>query len=394
MTVAWFHAAHIGYPGLMDEQTRTASESQAEHESPERRPTQPQDRRDSGGSRSAPRVDRDESADPEDGPKPSSLRDLRGDSWRYVARRTLREFSKDQCTDLAAALVYYSVLAIFPAAIALLSIVGLVGRSGQTVDTITSTLDQVGASSVSQTVKPILESLSSSTGAGFAFVLGLLTALWSASGYVSSFGRAMNRIYEIPEGRPFWKLRPLMLLLTLVAVVLSAAVALALVVSGPVAQAVGNLVGLGSVAVTVWGIVKWPIMVIAVALIIALLYYAAPNVKQPKFRWISVGAVVAIVVWAVASAIFGVYVANFSNYNKTYGTLAGVVVFLLWLWITNLAMLFGAELDAELERARELQAGMPAEESIQLPPRDTTKIDKEKEKRAEELERARQLSDG
>jgi membrane protein len=350
----------------MDEQTRTA--------------TQPQTR--------------DEPPDPEDAIKPGSLRDLTRESWRYVARRTMREFSKDQCTDLAAALVYYSVLAIFPAAIALLSVVGLVGQSAQTVDTITSVLEQVGAGSVAQTVKPVLESLSTSSGAGLAFVLGLATALWSASGYVSSFGRAMNRIYEIPEGRPFWKLRPLMLLLTLVAVVLAAAVALALVVSGPVAKAVGNFIGLGSVAVTVWGIVKWPVMVIAVALIIALLYYAAPNVKQPKFRWISVGALVAIVAWIVASAVFGVYVANFSNYNKTYGTLAGVVVFLLWLWITNLALLFGAELDAELERARELQAGLPAEESIQLPPRDTTKIDKEEQKRADELERGRQLADG
>jgi membrane protein len=373
----------------MDEQTRTTTDRQDLHGPAQSAGTTPE----AQGLRSQ-RVDRDETADPEDGPKPDSLRDLRKDSWRYVARRTMREFSKDQCTDLAAALVYYSVLAIFPAAIALLSIVGLVGQSGQTVDTITSVLDQVGASSVSQTVKPILESLSNSTGAGFALVLGLLTALWSASGYVSSFGRAMNRIYEIPEGRPFWKLRPLMVLLTLVAVLLAAAVALALVVSGPVAQALGDAIGLGSTAVTVWGILKWPVMVVAVALIIALLYYAAPNVKQPKFRWISVGAVVAIVVWAIASAIFGLYVANFSNYNKTYGTLAGVIVFLLWLWITNLAMLFGAELDAELERARELQAGMPAEESIQLPPRDTTKIDKEEQKRAEELERGRQLADG
>jgi len=339
-------------------------------------------------------VDRDESADPDDSAKPDSLGDLRRESWTYVARRTVREFSKDQCTDLAAALVYYSVLAIFPAAIALLSVVGLVGQADQTVTTLTSVLEDVGAGSVAETITPILQSLSTSSGAGFAFVAGLLAALWSASGYVSSFGRAMNRIYEIPEGRPFWKLRPLMLLLTLVAVVLAAAVALALVVSGPVAQAVGDLIGLGGVAVTIWGIVKWPVMILAVALIVALLYYATPNVKQPKFRWISVGAVVAILTWVVASAAFGVYVANFASYNKTYGTLAGVVVFLLWLWITNLAMLFGAELDAELERARELQAGMPAAESIQLPPRDTTKIDKDEEKRADELERGRQLADG
>ncbi|WP_404392995.1 YihY/virulence factor BrkB family protein [Humibacillus xanthopallidus] len=342
----------------------------------------------------SPPVERDESADPDDPAKPDSLGDLRRDSWRYVARRTVREFSKDQCTDLAAALVYYSVLAIFPAAIALLSVVGLVGQADQTIATVTSILESVGAGGAAEAITPTLQSLSTSSGAGLAFVLGLLAALWSASGYVSSFGRAMNRVYEIPEGRPFWKLRPLMLLLTLVAVVLAAAVALALVLTGPVAEAVGDVIGLGSVAVTVWDIVKWPVMILAVALIIALLYYATPNVQQPKFRWVSVGAVVAILTWVLASAAFGVYVANFSDYNKTYGTLAGVVVFLLWLWITNLAMLFGAELDAELERARELQAGMPAEDSIQLPPRDTTKIDKEEQKRADELEQGRQLADG
>jgi membrane protein len=379
----------------MDAHTRTTSQSADDtHRS------EPTDRSgDRSGDRPGDRpeglpVERDETADPDDSAKPDSLGDLRRDSWKYVARRTVREFSKDQCTDLAAALVYYSVLAIFPAAIALLSVVGLVGQSAQTVTTVTSVLEDVGAGSVAETVRPTLESLSASSGAGFAFVLGLLAALWSASGYVSSFGRAMNRIYEIPEGRPFWKLRPLMLLLTLVAVVLAAAVALALVVTGPVARAVGDVIGLGGVAVTVWDIVKWPVMLVVVALIVALLYYATPNVKQPKFRWVSVGAVVAIVTWVVASAAFGVYVANFSNYNKTYGTLAGVVVFLLWLWITNLAMLFGAELDAELERARELQAGMPAEESIQLPPRDTSKIVKEEQKRADELDRGRQLADG
>ena len=345
-------------------------------------------------TRTDQRVDRDDTADPEDGPKPDSIRDLRRDSWKYVLRRTVREFSKDQCTDLAAALVYYSMLAIFPAAIALLSVVGLVGQADQTVDHLTSVLKDAGAGSAAETVTPILQSLSTSSGAGLAFVAGLAVALWSASGYVSSFGRAMNRVYEIPEGRPFWKLRPLMLLLTLIAVVLAAAVALALVISGPVAQAVGEAVGLGSAAVTAWNIAKWPVMLLAVALIVALLYYATPNVKQPKFRWISVGAIVAILTWIVASAAFGFYVANFSNYNKTYGSLAGVVVFLLWLWITNLALLFGAELDAELERARELQGGMPAEESIQLPPRDTTKIDKEEKKRADEQARGRQLADG
>ena len=186
----------------------------------------------------------------------------------------------------------------------------------------------------------------------------------------------MNRIYEIDEGRPIWKLRPAMLLLTVVLVVLAAAVLLALVLTGPVAESVGDAIGLGSTAVLVWQIAKWPVLLAVVILIVALLYYATPNVKQPKFRWVSVGAVLAIVVWILVSAAFGFYVANFSSYDKTYGALGGVIVFLLWLWLTNLALLFGAELDAELERGRELQSGLAAEETLQLPPRDTRNIEK------------------
>jgi membrane protein len=182
-----------------------------------------------------------------------------------------------------------------------------------------------------------------------------------------------------------------MLIVTALTVVLTALVAISLVLTGPAAQAVGDAVGLGSAAVTVWNIAKWPVLLVVVIAIVALLYYATPNVKQPKFRWISVGAVVAILTWIIASALFGFYVANFSNYNKTYGSLAGVIVFLLWLWITNLALLFGAELDAELERGRELQAGLPAEETIQLPARDTRKSDKAAEKDREDVERARAL---
>ena len=324
--------------------------------------------------------------------KPQAPTDLTKPSWGYVLRKTAREFSTDQCTDLAAALTYYSVLALFPAAIALLSLVGLVGQGQQTVDTLLGILRQVGAGTAVQTLKPALESLSQhSHTAGFALVLGLLTALWSASGYVGAFGRAMNRMYGIREGRPFWKLRPVLLLVTLVAVVLSAVVALALVMTGPAARAVGNAIGLGSTAVLVWDVAKWPLMLVAVVVIVAILYYATPNVEQPRFRWISVGAVLAIVVWVAASAAFGFYVANFSSYDKTYGTLAGVVVLLLWLWITNLALLFGGELNAELERGRELQAGLPAERRVQLPPRDTRKIDKAEAKEAEDVERARRL---
>ena len=305
--------------------------------------------------------------------------------------RPFREFSDDQCTDLAAALTYYSILALFPAAIALLSLVGLVGQGKETVDTLLDILRDVGASSAADTLEPTLTQLSQSQGAGIGLIIGLAVALWSASGYVGAFGRGMNRIYEIDEGRPIWKLRPAMLLVTLVTVVLTAIVALGLVLTGPAAQAVGNALGLGSTVVTVWNIAKWPVLLAVVVLIVALLYYATPNVKQPKFRWISIGAIVAILTWIVASAAFGFYVANFASYNKTYGSLAGVIVFLLWLWITNLALLFGAELDAELERGRELQAGMPAEEVIQLPARDTRKSDKATKKEQADIDRGRRL---
>ena len=324
--------------------------------------------------------------------EPDSPTELSKPSMKYVLRKTAREFSKDQCTDLAAALTYYAILALFPAAIALLSLVGLVGQGPQTVKTLLGILEQIGAGAATQTLGKTLTSLANAPqAAGFAFVIGLLTALWSASGYVGAFGRAMNRMYEVREGRPVWKLRPVMLLVTLVSLILVALVALSLVLTGPAAEAVGNAIGLGSTAVLVWDIVKWPVILAVVVFIVAVLYYATPNVKQPKFRWISIGALFAIVVWVIASAAFGFYVSNFASYNKTYGALAGAVVFLLWLWLTNLALLFGAELDAELERGRELQAGLPAEKTVQLPPRDTKNIEKAEKKEAEDIERGREL---
>jgi membrane protein len=330
--------------------------------------------------------------EPDDDAKPASPTELTKHSWKYVLRKTAREFSGDGCTDLAAALTYYAVLALFPAMIAILSLVGLFGQGQSTVDTLLQILDDVGAGSAGDTLEPTLQSLSDTSGrAGLAFVVGLALALWSASGYIGAFGRAMNKIYEVDEGRPFWKLRPVMLIVTVIAVVIAASIGLALVLTGPAAKAVGDAIGAGSTAVQVWDIAKWPVVLLAVVLLVAILYYATPNVRQPKFRWISVGAVLAILTWMVASALFGFYVANFSSYDKTYGTLAGVIVFLLWLWITNLALLFGAELDSELERARELQAGLPAEEYIQLPPRDTRKTDKAAEKEREDIEQARRL---
>ena len=329
--------------------------------------------------------------DPDDPRKPDTPTDLSRPTRKFILKNTVREFLDDECTDVAAGLTYYAVLSLFPAILALVSILGLVGQSQETTSTVLSMMKDMGAGSMVETIDRPIQQLTRSQAAGFTLVLGLLLAVWSASGYVNSFGRAMNRVYEIDEGRPVWKLRPAMLLVTVVLLVLAAATAIALVVSGPVAEAVGGAVGLSEVAVTVWGIAKWPVLLGIVIVMVAILYHWTPNVRQPKFHWVSVGAVVAIITWVVASAAFGFYVANFSSYNKTYGSLAGAIVFLLWLWITNLALLFGAELDAEMERGRELQAGIEAEETIQLPPRDTTKSEKDAAKAARQVAEARRL---
>jgi len=329
--------------------------------------------------------------EPDEETPPSSPLELSRRSWFYVARKTIREFGSDQCTDLAAALTYYSVLALFPGAIALMSLIGLVGQGRESVDTVLGIMRDVGAGSIADTLQPTLLELSKSTAAGLALILGLLGAAWSASGYVGAFGRALNRVYGVQEGRPVWKLRPAMLGLTAVTLLLAAASLLALVLTGPVAKAVGDEIGLGSTALLVWDIAKWPVIAFVVMAIVALLYWGTPNVRPPRFRWLSVGAFVAIVVWALASAGFGAYVANFSSYDRTYGSLAGVIVFLLWLWITNLALLFGAELDAEIERGRELQSGIAAEETVQLPPRDTRTIEKAEKKRRKDIEKGRRI---
>jgi membrane protein len=336
-------------------------------------------------------TERNRFPDPDDPRKPDSPTDLTKPSLLFVLRKTAREFQQDQCTDLAAALTYYAVLSLFPALLVLVSLLGVFGQGRKTIDSVLETASGVVPSDAMNLLRPTIEQLVQSPSAGIALITGVLGALWSASGYVGAFGRAMNRIYEIDEGRPVWKLRPLQLLLTLGGLVLAAATALMLAISGPVARAVGNAIGAGSVAVTVWNIAKWPIILVCVVLAVAVLYHATPNVKQPKFRWLSIGAGFAIVVWITASVLFGFYVGNFGSYNKTYGALAGVIVFLLWLWITNLALLFGAELDAELERGRQLQAGLPAERDLQLPPRDTRVLDKNEASEEKDIKRAEEL---
>jgi membrane protein len=268
--------------------------------------------------------------------------------------------------------------------LAVVSILGLVGQADNTIKTLLDVLGNVGSQQVVELLRDPIEGLVRSPAAPVTFIVGVVGAVWSASGYVGAFGRAMNRIYNVREGRPIWKLRPTMLGVTLFTVILLV-LGLLVLVSGPLARSFGDVIGLGDVAVTVLSIVQWPILLAIAIIVVAVLYYWAPNVKQPSFRWVSGGSILAILIFVIASVGFGFYVGNFSNYNATYGSLGGVIVFLLWIWITNNALLFGAEFDAELERGRQLQAGIRAEEDIQLPERDTRQIEKQDEKRAQDV---------
>lgn len=328
---------------------------------------------------------------PDDDRKPDSPPDLDKPSWKYIVRKTMREFTADQCPDLAAGLTYYAIFSMFPALLALVSLLGIFGQAEKTTSALLEIVQGVAPGQAVEMIRDPIQELTTSPAAGFTLVIGLATAIWSASGYVTAFGRAMNRIYEIDEGRGFVKLRGTMLGVTLASLIIVALLAAMLVISGPVAEAIGNVLGLGGVALTVWNIAKWPVIVALVIVVIAILYYATPNVRQPKFRWMSLGSLIALLVFVVASVGFGFYVGNFSNYNKTYGAIGGVIVMLLWLWILNMSLLFGAEFDAETERGRQLQAGIEAEETLQLPPRDTKKSDKLQEKVEEDIRLGREL---
>jgi membrane protein len=284
-------------------------------------------------------------------------------SWSAVLKRTVKGFSNDNLTDWAAALTYYGVLAIFPALIVLVSVLGLVGSSA--TQPLIDNLGKVAPGPAKEIFTSAIENLQGSQGAaGVLFVVGLAGALWSASAYVAAFMRASNAIYDMPEGRPVWKTLPVRVGLTLVLLVLLAVTAVAVTLTGGLAKQVGGVLGLSDTAVSVWNVAKWPVLLVVVSFMFALLYWAAPNVKHPKFRWVSPGGVLALIGWIVASLAFAFYVANFGSYNKTYGALAGPIVFLVWLWISNLMILLGAEFNAELERGR-----------VGIEPRDTRKME-------------------
>jgi membrane protein len=305
---------------------------------------------------------------------PDEPTDVKGRGWLATLKRTGKEFSEDNITDWAAALTYYSILSIFPALIALISVVGLLGDSA--TQSLIDNISTAAPGPAKDIFTSAIQNLQKSQGAaGVLFIVGIAGAIWSASGYVAAFMRASNAIYDIPEGRPIWKTAPVRVGVTIVLLVLVAVSAVAVAVTGGLAKQVGNLIGVGDTAVQVWDIAKWPVLLLIVSFMFAFLYWAAPNVKHPRFRWVSPGGVLAVVVWLVASALFAFYVANFGSYNKTYGALGGVVTFLVWLWISNIAVLLGAELNAELERQRAIEGGMtPEDREPFVEPRDTSKI--------------------
>lgn len=305
---------------------------------------------------------------------PKGPTDLKGSAWGGVLKRTIAGFSQKNLTVWAAALTYYGVLAIFPAILALVSIVGLIGKSA--TQPLIQNLSSVASGPAKQIITSAIQNLQSGRGgAGLLFVVALAGALYSASGYVAAFMQASNAIYGVGEGRPIWKTLPTRLLTTLVLLVLLALVAVGVTFTGGLAAQAGKLLGVGSSAVTIWDIAKWPVILVVVMTMLAILYWASPNVKRPRFRWVSGGGILGVIVWLIASAGFAFYVANFSSYNKTYGAFGGVIVFLVWLWISNMAVLLGAEFNAELERERQIQAGHPVEQDEPfLEPRDTRKL--------------------
>ncbi len=318
----------------------------------------------------------DRTAEPEKPNEPDSPTDLPSSSLVDVLKRARQEFRNDHLTDLAAALTYYAVLSVVPGLILLISILGLLGPD--TTKQVVAQAGSIAPGSSAQMVQTLIaQAQSNRTGAGIGAVLAIIVALWSASGYVAGFMRASNRIYDIGEGRPIWKTLPIRIGLTILAVVVIVISVVIVVVSGPVAQQIGDIIGAGDTTVLIWNIVKWPVLFVLVSLLLAILFWAAPNAKQGGIRWVSPGGVVAVLLWVGVSALFALYVTHFASYDKTYGSMAGVVIFLVWLWLTNIAILLGAEINAELDRGRAIAEGMPDDVEPFAVPRDTRKLDEE-----------------
>jgi membrane protein len=325
------------------------------------------------------------------GPVPQTLTDMPRAGWLAILKRAVREFKHDDITDRAAALTYYGVLALFPAMLVLVSILGLLGKS--TTQQVLSNVGQIAPGGVHTFLKTVIDQVQGKAGAaGVAGIIGLVIAMWSASGYVAAFMRASNAIYDVDEGRPIWKTVPVRLLVMLALVIMLVIAAAIVVLTGPIAKQVGTAFGIGHTAVLIWDIGKWPVLVIIVSMMITLLYKASPNVRQPGFRWVTVGGIIAVLIWLIASGLFAVYVSFSGSYNKTYGSLATVIIFLVWLWISNVAILLGAEFNAEAQRERAIRAGLPEDVEPFAELRDTRKLSNPEKRRVEQAQHTRSQS--
>jgi membrane protein len=304
---------------------------------------------------------------------PAGPTDIPSSGWRAVLKRSVQQFKHDNITDRAAALTYFGVLALFPGLLALVSILGFLGHS--TTQSVLNNVGQLAPGGVKSFLNTVIDQVQGKAGtASIAAIVGVVLAIWSASGYIAAFMRATNQIYNVDEGRPIWKTAPVRLAVTVAVMVMLIASALIVVLTGSIASQVGKALGIGNSVVLVWEIAKWPVLLVLVSIMFSLLYWACPNVKQPGFRWISPGGAIAVVLWLIASGLFAVYVAFSGSYNKTYGSLATVIVFLVWLWITNIAILLGAEFNAEAEHERLIQAGLPEDVAPFVELRDTRKL--------------------
>ena len=308
--------------------------------------------------------------------------------WVAVFKRSVREFKHDGVSDLAAALTYYGLLALFPGVLVLISVLGFLGKA--TTRRLLDNIGQIAPGGVHSFLQGVVNQVQGRAGAAsIAAVVGIVLALWSASGYVAAFMRAANAIYDVDEGRPIWKTAPVRLLTTLALVVMLVLAAGIVVLTGPIADKVGKALGIGHAAVVAWDIAKWPVLIVLVSIMVTLLYKATPNVKQPGFRWISAGGVLAVIIWIVASAGFAVYVSFSGSYNKTYGSFATAIIFLVWLWISNIAILLGAEFNAEAQRERAIRAGLPEGLEPFVEVRDTRKLDEVQKERVKHANRVR-----
>jgi membrane protein len=322
------------------------------------------------------------------GSAPRTLTDMPKAGWLAILKRSIREFKHDDITDRAAALTYYGVLALFPAVLVLVSILGLLGKS--TTQQVLSNLGQVAPGGVHTFLTNVVTQVQGKAGAaGVAGIIGIVIALWSTSSYVAAFMRASNAIYDVDEGRPIWKTGPVRLLTTIALVIMLVIAAAIVVLTGPIANQVGTAFGIGHAAVLIWDIAKWPVLLIIVSVMFSLLYKASPNVRQPAFRWVSAGGILAVIIWLITSGLFAVYVSFSGSYNKTYGSLATVIIFLVWLWISNIAILLGAEFNAETQRERAIRAGLPEDVEPFAELRDTRKLNDPEKRRVEQARRTR-----